>query len=1166
MSSTTRQNNLLLAEDWQKIYQTFSNANFQSYDFDNLRRTMIDYIRTNFPEDFNDYIESSEYLALIDLIAFVGQSIAFRVDLNARENFIETAERRSSLINLAQLVSYVPSRCVSASGLLKVATVSTTENVLDSNSRDLSGQVIAWNDPSNTNWYDQFIRIINAALPQNQQFGNPSDSATIYNIPTAQYRFNAVAANLPVYSFSSSVAGRSMDFDITSTTFNAQTYIYEETPKIGNQVACVYTDDGYGAGSPGTGFFFRFTQGTLNNATFTVTTPSTNMQINIDTPNINNTDVWLWQLDSNGNESVLWTKIPALTGNNIIYNSLNQNVTTIYSVTTQTNDSIILNFADGIFGQMPLGTFRVYYRISNGLSYVINSTDINNVSISVPYISANNAPEVITLTLSLKTSVINATTTESNASIKQNAPQTYYTQNRMITGEDYNISPLSASLQVAKVKAINRTSSGISRYFDLTDPTGKYSSTNLFADDGILYQQLFNTGTTFTYVTQTDIQGVIDNKILPILEDPNIRNFFYSNFINFISKSVSANWYSKTIDNNSSTGYVGAIDQTPLAVGYNNTSNALLYLGVGALIKFTAPTGYYFNTLQKNILTAIPALGVLPSGGITYLWATVESVSGDGTTATLSNGQGPITLSKPVSTLFNSLGAITATPLLTQIIPAFSTALTSSVQTQIIDLIFNNQSFGLRYDSPTQTWQIIFENNLNTTGSFSLTNQGDVSSTQLDASWFLLFTTDNQTYTITQRSLRYVFESDAEVSFYFDDSVKIYDIVSSSTISDIIKVLSINTQPLSTSAFTTDYSWQVVNEYFGQDGYIDPKKVIITFADPLNNGSVDNPQGFIDIVDPSLPTSYIVQKKYSISQGQEDYKYVYNDPAIGGAGPVTILASQSLAYPLSQWTDGQYFYFIDTQIVVQYTVASGILNPTLDYKVYVGRDGLKFQYTHSADYNSRIDPGASNIIDVYILTKSYDTAFRQWVDGGTTGTEPLPPSQDELNNLLAPNLNIIKSISDEIIYHPVNYTLLFGAAADPGLQAVFEVIINPSSAVSNANVTARILTAINQFFALENWNFGDTFYFTELSTYVMQQLAPDIISFVIVPTQSGQYFGSLFEITCASDSIFLSCATFSNIQVVSGLTPSNLKTVTGTALSSTANLQQITSANYGANS
>ena len=43
MSSTDRQNRLLLAEDWKRIYQTFRNADFQSYDFDNLRRTMIGY-------------------------------------------------------------------------------------------------------------------------------------------------------------------------------------------------------------------------------------------------------------------------------------------------------------------------------------------------------------------------------------------------------------------------------------------------------------------------------------------------------------------------------------------------------------------------------------------------------------------------------------------------------------------------------------------------------------------------------------------------------------------------------------------------------------------------------------------------------------------------------------------------------------------------------------------------------------------------------------------------------------------------------------------------------------------------------------------------------------------------------------------------------------------
>ena len=93
MASTDRQNRLLLAEDWKRIYQSYKNAEFKSYDFDTIRRTMIQYIRSNYPEDFNDYIESSEYLALIDLIAFLGQNISFRTDLNARENFIDLANQ-----------------------------------------------------------------------------------------------------------------------------------------------------------------------------------------------------------------------------------------------------------------------------------------------------------------------------------------------------------------------------------------------------------------------------------------------------------------------------------------------------------------------------------------------------------------------------------------------------------------------------------------------------------------------------------------------------------------------------------------------------------------------------------------------------------------------------------------------------------------------------------------------------------------------------------------------------------------------------------------------------------------------------------------------------------------------------------------------------------------
>jgi hypothetical protein len=108
MAITTRQNNLLVNQDWTKIYESFQNADFQSYDFQTLRKAMIDYLKLYYPEDFNDFIESSEYIALIDLIAFLGQNLAFRTDLNARENFIDTAERRDSVLKLASLVSYIP--------------------------------------------------------------------------------------------------------------------------------------------------------------------------------------------------------------------------------------------------------------------------------------------------------------------------------------------------------------------------------------------------------------------------------------------------------------------------------------------------------------------------------------------------------------------------------------------------------------------------------------------------------------------------------------------------------------------------------------------------------------------------------------------------------------------------------------------------------------------------------------------------------------------------------------------------------------------------------------------------------------------------------------------------------------------------------------------------
>ena len=1149
MSSTDRQNRLLIAEDWKKIYQTFRNADFQSYDFENLRRVMVNYIRTNYPEDFNDYIESSEYLALIDIIAFLGQSIAFRVDLNARENFLELAERRESILRLARLVSYNAKRNIPAQGLLKIATIQTTEILSDSNGRNLANQIISWNDASNPNWYDQFIKVINSAFSSNQQFGNPSDKNTIQGIPTSQYRFQAVNTDVPVYSFTKAVAGRTMNFEVTSTSFSGENYIYEEPPKVGNSIACIYRDDGRGSGSANTGFFFNFVQGSLNTGTFTITQPSTNETVDISSQGINNNDVWLYRLDSNGLESELWSQVPSFEGNNVIYNSLSKHIRDIYGITTRAGDSISLNFSDGTFGNTPLGTFRTYYRISNGLNYTINPQDIRSVLLSIPYASSKGQLETLSITLNLTSAVSNSSSAETNNSIKANAPANYYTQNRMITGEDYNISPLSVSQQVAKVKAVNRTSSGISRYFDLVDPSGKYSSTRLFADDGVIYKEEYTSSFKFTYTSRSDIDAIINTKIIDILSGNNIRNYFYSKYINYVKTGVDIQWNTVQVDSNSSSGFLGSYNQV-LPVGTFTTTD-LKYITVGSLVKFTAPTGWYFDTTANNTLV----YGVAnKNGSKTDIWASIVSVVDDGRatgTGKLSDGSGPIRLNQSIP--YNPA----ALPQITQIIPKWRTAIDKSIIATMNDLIFSNKPFGLRYDASSQTWQIIFETNLDSQSNFSLGNQGIETNKNQDSSWIMLFTTDNEYYTVVSRESRFIFESDSQIRFYIDGKSKIYDSKSNSNIIDNITILSINNKPNSTSAFTTDVSWDIVSEYIGLDGYIDNKKVVITFSDSDNNGIVDDPESFIQLVDPSnTQNSYVITQKYLISDGQEDYKYVSNSD-----NKVIIL--QTKPYNIISYKDGQYFYFVDTDTVMKLSLQRGIFLPSLDYKVYEGRDNLKFKYIHNADYESRIDPGTSNIIDIFVLSKSYDIAYRQWVNGAFSD-EPKPMSTDEMYNTLSPSLNLIKATSDEIVYHPVEYKLLFGKNALPELQATFKVIKNDGYVISDNDVKSQIIIAINQFFSIENWDFGDTFYFSELSTYVMNQVAPAISSFVIVPSKSGLNFGSLFEITSANNQIFINGASVDDIQIITGITSSNIKSVSGTSSISTAMAQQtIISSNYG---
>ena len=1129
MATTDRQNRLLVAEDWRKIYQAFQQADFKSYDFETLRRTMVAYLKENYPDDFNDFVESSEYVALIDLIAYISQALSFRVDLNARENFLETAERRNSVLRLARLINYNAKRNQPATGMLKLDSISTTQDVQDSTGTNLANSSIIWNDSANSNYREQFTAILNAANQTGQLFGNPRESGKIGGIDTEVYTLSSNQLDLPIFKFQKSVGGISRGFEIVPSTMNDSESIYEADPIPGSGLTYTYRTDGSGDSSNNTGFFFLFKQGTLEQSDFTVNAATTNYVKSLDTANINNTDVWLYKLDQFGQLSEAWTKVPSLSGNNAIYNSLSKEERNTYNVVTKNNDRIDLVFGDGNFSNIPLGNFRTYYRISDNSKYAIQSADMQNVQLSVPYSDANGAQQTLTMTISLKASVYNSAATESNDSIKEKAAQVYYSQNRMITAEDYQVVPLSASQEIVKVRSVNRSASGISRAKEILDPTGAYSNVSVFAEDGILYREESLQQFTFTFNNKSDIQSTLDTSVEAKIKEAYARQFYYLKYGTKDASTLTATWNSTTTSTNTNTGYFKS--GGPLVIGDSATSN-MKFAKPGALIKFTSPDTRKF--LNGTLVTSTT------DNSEDRLWAKIGAVVLDGANTGLGNlesGIGPVTLNNIVPD-----GAV-----INAIIPNLTTSFAKTLESDLIARIEAYEEFGLRYDTDSETWKVITSTNLSTSSVFSLANTGSATGTNADASWWFRFTNDGNTYTVNYRKLDYMFESVSQNKFHYDVEERVYDYTTGKSVKDTVKILKTNSIVSTGNSIGYPITWQVVDTVTEADGFQDNRKVKVGFYDDDDDGVVDNPELFDIYVEPTLSesTKFVFFEKYTSYDNIERSRPYTTTNFIVSKNETDINLNTSV------YTDKQLFYFYDESedVVKSYSSTTNTLSTTTDYTARRGRGSVSFQYKHNAGQETRIDPSVSNIIDVYLLERTYDNLFRIWLQDG--GSKPSVSTADQLRINYSGALNPLKSLSDQIIYHPVKYKILFGSNADEQLQATFKVVKNTKTNVSDAVIKTRVIAAINEFFALDNWDFGDSFYFTELAAYVHNQLAPDLLTAVIVPNQSGQGFGSLFQLDSAADEIFISGATVDDVSIITALGANQLA-ASGTVVTSTS--------------
>lgn len=1047
MTQARRLGQLNAAENWVNTYRYLTNANFKAYDFESLREALLNYVQTNYPEDFNDFINSSEYVALIDLMAYMGQNIAFRSDLNLRETFLETAEVRGNVMSIARQLGYKPFRNTAAGGFLKVASISTTQNIVDTKGVNLAGKTIVWGDPLNSDFNEQFSLILNQALNKSNPVGRPISRIVDNGVVRQLYQIDQPDSRTMVESLS--LKGKnntSYPCELVPINIDVETQLaIESDPNPYSYLSLLFNNDGSGFSTIANGWFFMFKQGSLKFEDYILNESIENRVIDLTANSVNNTDIWVQSIDNIGRILNSWTPVSNILGSNIVFNGIDKETRSLYEIITRENDSISIKFGDGVFSDIPTGNIRIWYRQSASEAISFVPTNVLNSDIFVEYIDSIGVSQTLTVTLQL-TDVISNSPGETINEIKNRASRTAATQERMITGSDYNTYPEGKIGGISKVKSINRIHAGQSLFSDFQDPTGTYRPAISLADDGFIYRRdVVEQNAIEIGLSSDEVVNVIENQLL----DRALHQFYYKKYQPIISADTV---YWKTVDSGNaiSHGYFLLDDGLglPLRIGKGNPD-------------------IQFRNLRKNTLIKT----------VDGVWSKITDVYREGfgltdnlgvNTGLRANGQGAVFLNSIIDS--NDLVRILSW------FPSLRTVFATAERIDITKEIEALRDFAIRYDQIFDRWRIVRADNINLTGEFSLTSAGNNTNQNLDASWLIRFSYNTLTeiWSSFLRKDQTTFGSKSQLAFYNTRFGKGLDRRARRSVSDSVKVLAIN------SDIEQDQTLDIVDYFKLSDSRSDFKRVLV--------------------LAPGIAETLVPNDPDTISK---------------------IINNQSLTLNRIELVDAP----------GQFTLSPADGN-TGEVGPYSGRSNLKIQYNHVPLRDIRINPTTTNIIDMYVLTSQYNTEFRGWIAGGLRrGLKPAPPDSYTLSKQMS-SVVPAKSISDTIVFHPVKFKIIFGAGSDLRNQVKIRVTKSEGTRISDAEIRSRVIEAINDYFSIDNWEFGETFYFTDMASWVHTRLGGIVSSIALIPRQTGLGVSDMFQIRCDDDEIFISSASVSNVEII----------------------------------
>ena len=81
-------------------------------DFSSIRQNLIEFAKTYFPNEYNDFNESSPGMMFVEMASYVGDVLNYYVDNQYRETLLSFAEEKKNVYNIAQSYGYKPKTAV----------------------------------------------------------------------------------------------------------------------------------------------------------------------------------------------------------------------------------------------------------------------------------------------------------------------------------------------------------------------------------------------------------------------------------------------------------------------------------------------------------------------------------------------------------------------------------------------------------------------------------------------------------------------------------------------------------------------------------------------------------------------------------------------------------------------------------------------------------------------------------------------------------------------------------------------------------------------------------------------------------------------------------------------------------------------------------------------